>query len=299
MHPEATAYLAAGLCVLPARRDEKRPALGRWKKYRKRLPTPSEVDAWFANSVDAACILTGKASGNAEMIDFDLLAELFESWKAKVEAAAPGLMDRLFIEKTQSDGRHVAYRCEVEICGNIKLAQRKRPVSEDEITVDEEGREFVVLCGKKYVVRKDADGKYVIITLIETRGEGGLFLCAPTPGYEVIQGSLCDLPILTEAERDVLLRCAWELNEHVPDVVDGPRPPKNNVHMSSTVPNNGDRPGDDFNSRGDVREILRKHGWTLTQPGENEYWARPGKKTGTSATLKDPLLRLLDQRCAL
>jgi sialate O-acetylesterase len=39
------------------------------------------------------------------------------------------------------------------------------------------------------------------MTLIETRGEGGLFLCAPTAGYGLIQGDLRTPPVLTEASR--------------------------------------------------------------------------------------------------
>ena len=47
------------------------------------------------------------------------------------------------------------------------------------------------------------------------------------------------------------------------------------------------RPGDDFNQRGDVRAVLNKHGWRCVKPGGNEYWRRPGKSEGWSATLKD------------
>jgi len=39
----AADYLAAGQCVLPAKLAEKRPAIGRWKQYRNRLPTEAEV----------------------------------------------------------------------------------------------------------------------------------------------------------------------------------------------------------------------------------------------------------------
>jgi len=47
------------------------------------------------------------------------------------------------------------------------------------------------------------------------------------------------------------------------------------------------RPGDDFAARGDVRAVLTRHGWTLAKAGQNEYWRRPGKTAGWSATLKD------------
>jgi hypothetical protein len=258
------------------------------------------LSAWLANTPDAICILCGQASGNVEIIDFDAGGELFSAWWQRIPA---DLRERLVVERTPSGGWHVVYRCQIRIRGNMKLAQRR-------------------------------DGTNVV-TLIETRGEGGLFLCAPTPGYEVTQGDLCDLPVLTEAERDTLLQAAWELNEYMPPVVNGPpvsanvgqrsassarhRPmstensntgdclphngvvgqrsglsvaqhdcPSNNGHHS---PTSADRPGDDFNHRGDVRAVLEQHGWVRLSNRRgrdgNEYWRRPGKDSGTSATLKD------------
>lgn len=258
--PIAQKYLNAGLCVLPAIRVEKRPAIGKWKQYQQRLPLPAELNAWPFN--DSLCIICGTVSGNLEIIDFDGGGELFPAWMDRID---PDLRDHLVIESTPSGGMHVIYRCDVPVCGNIKLAQRK---------VDDK-----------------------VETLIETRGEGGLFLCSPTPGYEMMQGDLCDLPVLTEAQRDALLRTAWELNEYLPPVVDGAnvgQAVSNNSHICQMSADNGygatdntHRPGDDFNKRGDVRDLLRTHGWTLAEPGENEYWRRPGKDTGWSATLKD------------
>ena len=287
----AHTYLAAGLCVLPAHRSQKRPSVGRWKQYQTRLPTEAELSAWIANNPDALCILCGQASGNAEIIDFDARGELFDAWCLKVQAAAPGLLERLVLSRTQSDGRHAFYRCTTAVSGNLKLAQRR--------------------VGEK------------VVTLIETRGEGGLFLCAPTAGYEVIQGDLASPTMLTDAERDVLLQAAWELNEYQPPVVDGPTrsadvgPARalsaDNGGLSAEIPHGGDcslnnaavgltsplsveqcggrpdnglRPGDDFNTRGDVRAVLRDAGWALARTGENEYWRRPGKTSGWSATLK-------------
>ncbi|MCC7350198.1 MAG: DUF3987 domain-containing protein [Phycisphaerales bacterium] len=270
LHSAAMDYLAAGLCALPARRAEKRPAVGQWKRYRKRLPTESEVSAWFANGPDALCIICGVVSGHAEMIDFDAGGELFETWAARIP---PDLLAKLVIEKTQSGGYHVIYRYEGGVCGNMKLAQRR-----------------------------DADK---IVTLIETRGEGGLFLCTPTPGYAVVQGDLCDLPVLTEAQRDLLLRTAWELNEYLPPVVDCP--PHNGVvgqrgpssaAQSACASHNADRPGDDFNRRGDVRAVLAQHGWSLAKSGENEYWLRPGKASGWSASLKDGVFYVFSANAA-
>ncbi|MFW5698703.1 MAG: BT4734/BF3469 family protein, partial [Planctomycetota bacterium] len=49
----------------------------------------------------------------------------------------------------------------------------------------------------------------------------------------------------------------------------------------------GLRPGDDFNQRGELPDLLMHHGWTLDRDGPNQHWCRPGKTGGTSATLKD------------
>ena len=174
------------------------------------------------------------------------------------------------IERSPSGGWHVVYRCQTAPCGNIKLAERAVPVTSDQ---------EVEFYGRKYKPRKENGRHEVWLTLIETRAEGGLFLCAPTPGYELVQGRFEELPVLTDQEREVLLEVAWSLNElrRAPEPIPAP---------ATGLPASG-RPGDDYNARGDVRDVLRKHGWTLARGGENEYWRRPGKTDGWSATLKD------------
>ena len=149
----AQAYLDAGLCVLPAIRAEKRPAIGKWKQFQQRIPSLAELSAWQWN--DGLCIICGKVSGNLEIIDFDGGGELLPAWLKVIPA---DLRNRLVIESTPSEGSHVIYQCDVPISGNLKLAQRK---TDDTVQ-----------------------------TLIETRGEGGLFLCAPTPGYQLKQGDI-------------------------------------------------------------------------------------------------------------
>ena len=180
---KARASLSAGLCVLPADRAEKRPAIrGKWRTYRKRLPTGAEVDAWFANHQDGVCLVCGKVSGNLEMTNFDFAGELFDPWCKRVRAAAPGLLEKLVIEGTQSEGWHTAYLCQEEVCASLKPAQRKRPVRGDEITLNDKGDQVVVLHGKEYLVRTDEDGsKYVIITRISRRGVKARRSCATRP----------------------------------------------------------------------------------------------------------------------
>ena len=106
----AESYLRAGLCVLPAILGQKRPAPASWREYQGRLPTEEEVRRWFAQA-DALCLVTGKVSGNLEMLDFDLGGEAFQPWYLAVEQADAGLLSRLVIEQSPSGGWHVVYRC--------------------------------------------------------------------------------------------------------------------------------------------------------------------------------------------
>lgn len=275
----ANSYLRSGLCVLPAIAAEKRPALRTWKQYQARLPTEEELERWFVEA-PALCLLTGAVSGNLELLDFDLGGEAFEPWHRTIEQADSALLGRLVIEQSPSGGWHVVYRCQSPVSGSLKLAQRKQMV---------DGPEEVMIAGKGYKPRKDADGNWhVLLTLIETRGEGGLFLCAPSPRYELMQGDFTQLPVLTEAEREMLLAAAWALNQCVPEPVE---PPPASVSAEG-------RPGDEFNERGDVRAVLRRHGWTLVQAGDNEYWRRPGKTSGWSATLKNGVFYVFSSSAA-
>ena len=71
-----------------------------------------------------------------EMLDFDLGGEAFEAWHQAVETADPDLLARLIIEQSPSGGRHVVYRCQSAVSGNLKLAQRRQVVDgPDEVTI--------------------------------------------------------------------------------------------------------------------------------------------------------------------
>ena len=258
----AMAYLAAGLSCLPAAKAKKHPAIGSWKNWQKRLPTKVEVKAWFSNRHDAICVVSGKVSGNLECMDFDNHGELFAAWMEKIDTS---LLSRLVIEQTPSGGYHVFYRSEEPVAGNLKLARGIR------------------------------DGKQK--TLIETRGEGGLFLCAPTEGYVLQQGAFGELPVLPPDARQALLDAARSLDE-LPAANCPTAPAGANVAQRGAdfAPTGGKEawelpPGDDFNARGDIHGLLTDAGWRFvrTRPDGNEDWTRPGKdpRQGVSATYKD------------
>jgi len=249
----ATNYVRAGLSALPASKKSKHPATGRWREWARRLPTEAETEAWFANEHDAICIVCGAVSGNLEVIDFDNGGELYDAWRAK---APQGLVSRLVVERTPSGGYHAAYRCESPVAGNLKLA------------------------------RGDRGGERK--SLIETRGEGGLFLCAPSDGYELLQGAYDSLPVLTAEERQALINAGVSLDEV-------------NAHARASAPETHEgRPGDDFNARGDISALLERHGWTLLgQSDGNTLWRRPGKSEGgQSATFNGDVFYVFSSNAA-
>jgi Bifunctional DNA primase/polymerase, N-terminal len=231
----AATLIRAGLSVIPIG-AHKRPALASWKAYQTRLPTPEEWTAWCAHRSCGLAIVLGSVSGNAEVIDVDDPAVL-RPWYDRVEAVAPGLIARLVIVKTPTDGRHLYYRCPV-IAGNQQLAVNAQRA-----------------------------------TMIETRGEGGYALIPPSPAwchpahqpYALRQGDLANIPTITVDERAILLSCARALTRYVePERVYTPR-------EHGTAP--GERPGDLFAANVGWDEILLPHGWrVIGQRGEVGLW---------------------------
>jgi len=262
----ALKFLAAGLAVLPADKTLKRPVMA-WKNYQEHRPVTADVERWFSDRHNAICLICGKVSGNLEVIDFDQHGELYPAWEAQIPAA---LKSKLVIERTQSGGFHVAYRCAEVVSGNTKLAQG---------------------------IRNDK-----LVTLIETRGEGGLILCSPSDGYTLTQGDYTNLPILTAEERKLLLNTATQLNEiKAAKHSSEPVLPQNFTMYEPVCSNFEKRPGDDFNERINFGEMLKFYGWKLlrTLSNGNQYWQRPGK-TGVqhSATLKDGIFYVFSSNAA-
>jgi hypothetical protein len=254
----ALRYLAAGLSVIPIRRDgSKAPACDTWTPYQDEPPTREQVEGWFAgDNPPGVAIICGEVSGSLECLDFDV-ADLFAPWCRLVDSEAPGLVDRLSIARTPR-GFHCRYRCPdlPRIPGNTRLA------------VDP-----------------------VAGALIESRGTGGYALAPGSPAechelgryYTEFGGPALDcVPSIGIEEREVLIRCARSFDRTAPSESPAPMPP-----MPTNGQTDGPSPGDDFDQRGpDWPVILEPHGWhAVHQRGEVTYWRRPNKDgRGWSAT---------------
>ena len=257
MTATAIQYMNGGLSVIPTNK-EKKPALYAWKSFQSNRASINEISKWWGSNDYSIAIICGSVSDNLELIDFDEKhnldsVPLFDRWQDLVNAQRPGLIDRLVKQTTINNGYHIVYRCLDDVEGNQKLA--KRAATEIEVI-------------------KDPDIKS--LTFIETRGEGGYFICYPSTGYSLCNGSLLAIPTITPDEREVLLSCARALNQYIE-----PRA----IVAGKKSNSKGNLPGDVYNEKADHKQLLESHGWTyLSENCIQEYWRRPGKKEGMSAS---------------
>jgi len=251
-------YIDAKLSVIPTELKTKAPVnellpnMGTgptWEPFKHAIVTKDEATRWFSRPNTCPAIVGGMVSGGLEMIDIDNhfgdASQMFQDFRDLIQSHSPDLWDKLVIESTQRGGYHLFYRCSAP-SGNGKLAQRKNDKNRND-------------------------------TLIEVKAEGGYCLVSPSPGYNVLQGEIANIHTISDDDREVLRSACMSFNEVVTD----------NNHLDETYTANmqSDKPGDEFNIRGDHHSLLTDEGWKLVS-GRNskEYWRRPDKKVGISAT---------------
>lgn len=248
MIKEAIEYFEAGLSVIPCEVNKK--PIGSWKINQSQLLYPSKID----ESTPCIGVVCGDISGGLEVIDldlkYDITGSLFNDYKEMINDNAPALLRKLVVQKTQNNGYHFIYRCG-NIEGNVKLARRY--TTEDELKNNKNEK---------------------IKVLIETRGNGGYIVAAPSAGYEIIYGDMNKINTITKEERDILFTCAKTFNS----VYDS-TPDKNLVKVKSFQ--SGLSPFDDYNNRGEIHALLEEFGWTFIKDLKgNSMYLRPAG-TGT------------------
>ncbi len=254
----ALQYVSSGLSVFPIRSDGSKAPATEWKPFQSQLPTKRDLFHWYEMrrlEKLGIGIVCGAISGNLEVIDFDM-AILFDKWKVEIKRLAPLLMKKLVIVRTPRPGVHVCYLSD-DVGHNLKLA-----------------------------MALNAQGKPK--TLIETRGEGGYVIapgspasCHPTGRTYTLVGSrqLDDLSYVTSTERDIMFTVARGFGTYFPRRSSDARP---FIPSAAT----GNRPGDLFAAKTSWPEILEPHGWSFfsSDNDDTDYWTRPGKTSGVSAT---------------
>jgi P4 family phage/plasmid primase-like protien len=276
----AHALHAAGCSVIPARADGSKAPAAYWKQYTRERPDLDQLTTWLTyNRHDGIGVITGTISGGPgggylEMLELEGRALQEHTLEALTTALADHGLDELwaritkgYLEATPSGGLHLLYRVTGEPRGNTKLA--RRPAHDGELTDDEKK----ILAGHP--------GKAFPRVLIETRGEGGYVVVAPSGGrthptgraWTLLAGGPHTIATITEEERDALHAIASLL-----DTMPAAQPPTPQARQPSNLPDQGKRPGDEYNAKTDWADILVPHGWRHTRNfGRARGWCRPGK----------------------
>lgn len=273
VHAAACSYRQQGLSVIPICTDgSKQPAVATWNPYRDRRATALELRAWFHHADPCGIgIVTGPISGNLVVLDFDD-RDCYDAWKAVVKQKRPNLWAKLVRIATPSGGRHVYFRLaateELQRLPHVLAARRR-----DE-TLSPEEQPRLTLCELKF------NGRYVV-------APGSPTACHPTHRvYRELAGTtIAQVKCLSKKSVEFLVRKAQRFDQRPPR-----RFPKHpgaaEFHRVAAHAHAGERPGDEFEVIMNWDEILEPHGWHFQEGREEvEYWCRPGKDDGISASI--------------
>ncbi len=204
--------------------------------------------------------MAGAVSGNLVCVDVDTKHDsqgtIFQELCALIqEWGFTEALQKCVMERTPSGGWHILFRAP-----------------------------FVVGCEKLCRDKGKTEA------MIETKGEGGYFVCAPTPGWELKHGSLTEIPTLSKAEANAILGACWALDRNEPESASETTAPEPRQTARNTPSSQDITPLDDFSSRTDynaLEGLLSEAGWRrVGARGQNIHLCRPGKGgRDTSATL--------------
>ncbi len=255
-------YREAGLPIMPTT-AEKLPDMRflpkvdgskSWKPFFNNPPTDEALLNW----VEAGCNVAVIVGDNdippesldpdfypVDCIDFDKkvsdLDDIFDDYMRTVADNDAELAKSLYTERSMSGGYHVFFK--------TKMANKT----------------------KKLTQRLNSKGQAVCI--IETKSNNGYVLVAPSAGYEPISGDLCNLPVISPAQRELLIAIALSYSEFTHDQV---------KQQYADMTNGSTNIGTLYNQKGDHAELLKAHGWVkvMTEASGREKWRRPGKDRG-------------------
>lgn len=301
---DALAWHAAGASIVPTRNDGSKAPAAFWERYQHERATAEQITTWLGLAdYDGFGVICGEISGNLEMLEFEGRAtHLVSDFAAALtDNGLEELWQRLTahgrVESTPSGGIHLHYTVtDAPAARNTRLA--RRPSTDDELA-DWKTRETAKaatiddpeLRTKRLAKIAAATNADVPQVLIETRGEGGFTVLAPSAGrthptgnaWTALTGHPGAVPAITVDERDILFAIAATFDE---------MPARTGLTSTTptagqTAPDGSLRPGDDYNARTTWDDILTPHGWTKAKRlGAGYGWTRPGKNAidGISAT---------------
>jgi AAA domain-containing protein/bifunctional DNA primase/polymerase-like protein len=244
----------AGLCVVPPREDGSKAPAAWWKEYQEKRPDLDVLREYYRGERHGLGTLGGPVSGELEVFEFET-ADVYRNFRVQADLAGlEALVDKIesgYLERAPRGGYHWLWRTS-KAGANHKLAM-----------------------GPGYE------------TLIETRATGGYCILAPSYGpvhptgnpYVRLAGAFDTIAFVDADDRAALFRVAVAFDKV---------PKKDDQRVWAPAGGSkGDRPGDDFEVRGDwAGEVLEAAGWAMVSNfSAQQYWRRPGKDQGHSAVL--------------
>jgi len=257
--------LTNGACPIRGMTDGSKRPLGNWNEWQEHRPDLDQVQNWFQGGHPALGVVCGEVSGRLECLEIEGRAMgLWGPIKERMTGA--GLIDLLieiaagYAEASPSGGVHFLYRIagDSEMPGNTKLASRV------------------------------VSGVVQVESMIETRGEGGFIMVAPSNGpthptgkpWLMMSGGWATACTITREQRDALVRICESFDE-MPAMVIPPSPPR------AVRPITGgtgwiDAALTEWTNANPIEAVLQRNGWQyLESDALGELWRRPGKDRGS------------------
>lgn len=250
----AKELLNENIAAIPVR-SNKAPNLPKDSQYFKKHIPESKVGEFFDKSTTwGVGVKCGMISGGIECIDFDDktkekgIKQIFNSFLRHEFITHLWQSNKAFIQQTPSGGFHYIYKYDIANESG-KYGGSKRLACWQDETV-----------------------------MIETRGEGGWFVCNPSPGYKKLQNDLTEIESIEQWERDLVIEIAKDFDQ-TKKKTEGQEDVGLKVEKTDPV--------SFFNAEkiAFAKKLLEDHGWQKLSESEGiEYWRRPGKDEGVSAT---------------
>lgn len=239
--------------VVPINQDKNSPSfkapLTQIKEYFEDGPSDARRVKWLLMFPDCGLgLICGKVSRGLEVMDFESY-EAYVAWIELLGQPESELIEDMPLVRTPSGGRHLYFR-----------------------TSSPAKSQVLATCRPDLTTKKGG-------LIIETRGERSYVACPPTKGYAFLRGCPWSTPVISTAERDRLYMKARTLSGRIePSATFRP----NTVTF---------RKRGQSLSRWDKFEVVP---WEsilseaefefCMSSGGHDYWTRPGKCGGVSAT---------------
>jgi hypothetical protein len=242
--------LYSDISVIPVKEDKTPPI--KWETFQSHPLEEEEAPRLFDKAWGIA-VISGGVSCGLESIDFDAhgrdITEIYNKFMSDPGVNTIMKRHQPYVERTPNGGYHLIYTYEADssgYAGSLKLSNWE-------------------------------DGT----TMIETRGSKGYTIVAPTPRYTPITGGLDTLPRLLYDERSYLIEYARSFNQFTPKKSTYSEVPSDSHHHTTDPVS-----WFNWNKQDYAKELLSDAGWTLVSTDREyvEFWRRPGKDDGHSAT---------------